>query len=84
MLSRPFTDALGSPAEIGMTSWLLFVMFNCDFVTFPCGILGQVSHLIVSIPDLFPFSYFGVLMHHGMAECHLPFGGHSDRDLDFT
>ena len=35
-----------------LTSCLLFVMFNCVFVTFPCGILGQVWHLIVSIPDL--------------------------------
>ena len=27
-------------------------MFNCVFFTFPCGILGQVLYLIVSIPDL--------------------------------
>ena len=27
-------------------------MFNCVFVAFPCGILGQVLDLIVSIPDL--------------------------------
>ena len=26
----------------GLTSWLLFVTFDCVFVTFPCGILGQV------------------------------------------
>ena len=25
---------------------------NCIFVTFPCGILGQVWNLIVSFPDL--------------------------------
>ena len=25
---------------------------NCVFVTFPCGILGQVWYLIVSFPDL--------------------------------
>ena len=31
---------------------LLFVMFNFIFVTFTCGILGQVWYLIVSIPDL--------------------------------
>ena len=30
----------------------LCVMFNCDFVTFPCGVLGQVCCLIVSISDL--------------------------------
>ena len=26
--------------------------FYCVFVTFPCGILGQVWYLIVSFPDL--------------------------------
>ena len=40
--------ALWSPAGQGF----LFVMFNCVFVTFLCGILGQVWYLIVSIPDL--------------------------------
>ena len=34
----------------------------CDvllcFLTFTCGILGQVWYLIVSIPDLCHFSYF--------------------------
>ena len=33
-------------------------MFDCVFVTFPCGILGQVWYLIVSIPDLGRLSYF--------------------------
>ena len=58
MLSRLFIDALWSPAGTGPTSWLLFVMFNCVFVTFPCGVLGQVWFLIVSIPDLCHHSYF--------------------------
>ena len=31
---------------------LLYVMFYCVFVTFPCGVLGQVYYLIVSIHDL--------------------------------
>ena len=52
-----FVAALWSPAGKGLTSWLLFVMFNCVFVTFPCGILGQVWYLIVSIPDLCLLSY---------------------------
>ena len=39
-------------------SWLLFVMLNCVFVTFPCGILGQMCYMIVSIPDLCHLSYF--------------------------
>ena len=42
MLSRLFIAALMSSAGKGLTSWLSFVMFNCVFVTFPCGILGQV------------------------------------------
>ena len=35
MLSPLFIAALWSPAWKGLTSWLLFVMSNCDFVTFP-------------------------------------------------
>ena len=42
MLSRLFIVALWSPVGKGLTSWLLFVMSNCDFVTFPCVILSQV------------------------------------------
>ena len=57
-LIRLFVDASWSPAGKGLTSWLSFVMFNCVFVTFPCGILGQVWYSIVSIPDLCPISYF--------------------------
>ena len=47
-------------AGIGLTSWLSFVMFNCIFVTFPCGILSQVWYLIVSISDLCHLSYFHI------------------------
>ena len=53
-----FIVALASPAGIGLTSWLSFVMLICVFVIFPCGILGQVWCLIISIPDLCPFYYF--------------------------
>ena len=52
MLSCLFIAALWSPAGKGLASWPLFVMSYCDFVTFPCGILGQVWYLIVLIPDL--------------------------------
>ena len=58
MLLRLFIVALWSPAGKGLTSWLLFVMFNCVFVTFPCAILGQVWYFIVPLPDLFQLSYF--------------------------
>ena len=30
----------------------------CIFVTFPCGILGQMWYLIVSFPDLCRLYYF--------------------------
>ena len=35
----------------------------CVFVTFPCGILGQVWHLIVSFPDLCHIPFFLLVSH---------------------
>ena len=61
ILCRLSIAALWSPAEKELTSWLLFKMSNCDFVSFPCGILGQVWYLIVLIPDLCRLSYFPFL-----------------------
>ena len=58
MLSRLFIATLWSPDGKGPISWFLFLMFNCVFVNFPCGILGQVCYLIVSVPDLCRLSYF--------------------------
>ena len=68
MLSRLSIAALWSPAGKGLTSWRSFVMINCVFVTFPCGILGQVWYSIVMIPDpchlsdfyCFPTNYYVV------------------------
>ena len=37
---------------------LLYVMFSCVFVNFPCGILVQVWYLIVSFPDFCLLTYF--------------------------
>ena len=37
---------------------LLYVMFYCVFVTFPCGVLGQMWYLIVSNLDLCLLSCF--------------------------
>ena len=42
MLSHLLIAALRSPAGKGLTYWISFVMFNYDFITFPCDILGQV------------------------------------------
>ena len=58
MLSRLFIAALWSPAGKGLTSWLLILMFNFVFVTFPYGNLGQVWFLIVSIHNLCRLSHF--------------------------
>ena len=52
LLSDLFIAALWSPAGIGLTSLLMFVMSNCYFLTFPFGILDQVRYLIVWIPEL--------------------------------
>ena len=58
MLSGLFIAALWSPAGKWLTSWLLFVMCISIFVTFQCGILGQVWYLIISITDLCCLCYF--------------------------
>ena len=55
--ARLFVGALWSPADKGLTSWLSFVMSNCDVVT-SIGILGKVWCLIVSIPDICLIYYF--------------------------
>ena len=62
MILRLFIAFLWSPPWKGLTSSFLFVMFNCGFVTFQCGILGQVWYLIVSIPDLCCLSYFNLFV----------------------
>ena len=59
---RLFICALWPPAGKGLTSWLLFVVSNCEFCHFRIGILGQVWYLIVSIPDLCTLTYFNHFM----------------------
>ena len=54
---RLFICALWSPTGKGLTSWLSFVVSNCEFVTFPLA-RGQVWYSIVSIPDLCTLTYF--------------------------
>ena len=52
---RLFIISMLSPAGKGLTSWLSFVISNCEVVIFPL-----VS--IVSIPDICPLSYFNVTL----------------------
>ena len=47
MLLRLFTAALWPPAGKALIYWLSFLILNYVFVTFPCGVLGQVWYLIV-------------------------------------
>ena len=56
LCARLFICALWSPAGIGLTSWLSFVVSNCEFVTFP--LVSWVRYLIVTIPDLCTLTYF--------------------------
>ena len=60
MLLRLFIAAVWSPTGKGLTSWLLFLMFMCVFVTFLFGILGQVLYFIVSFPDICCHSYLDI------------------------
>ena len=57
---------------------LLCVMFYYVFVTFPCGVLGQLWCLDVSMPDLNLHSYFyywqGQFQNEGFSIKSSPFG----------
>ena len=58
ILSCLFFAALWPPAGKGLSSWLSCVRcFLGVFVTFPCGVPGQVWYLIVLIPDLILLPY---------------------------
>ena len=56
LCARLFICALWSPARKGLTSWLSFVVSNCEFVTFPlvslvgCGTL--LYRLLIFAPLL--------------------------------
>ena len=52
ILSCLFITTLLSSAGKGITFWLSCKDDFCVFVIVPCGGLGQVLYLIVSIPDL--------------------------------
>ena len=56
LCARLFICALWSPAGKGLTSWLSFVVSNCEFVTFP--LVSWVRYFIVSIPDRCTLTYY--------------------------
>ena len=41
--------ALWSPAGKGLSSWLSFVMSNCEGVTFPIGILDPLYRFVIFV-----------------------------------
>ena len=55
MLSRMLIAALWSPYGKGLASWLSFVVLNCVFATFQCGIRCLAMrkagnpHILVSV-----------------------------------
>ena len=55
--ARLFIDALWSPAGKGLTSWLSFVMSNCDVVTFQIVFWLRCGVWLYRF-DLCPLSFF--------------------------
>ena len=49
LCARLFTCALWSPAGKGLTSWLSFVVSNCEFVTFPLVSWLSLTDLLILI-----------------------------------
>ena len=48
LCARLFICALWSPAGKGLTSWLSFVVSNCEFVTFPLVSLVSLTYFYPS------------------------------------
>ena len=58
LCARLFICSLWSSAGKELTSWLSFVVSNCEFVTFPLVSWVGFWYLIVSTPDLCTLTYF--------------------------
>ena len=59
-----FICALWSPAGKGLTSWLSFVVSNCEFVTFPLVSWPQGQCLIMQFLSMHLLLNHGMLQHH--------------------
>ena len=69
-------SVLSVPCSHMITCWrradllaLLCIMFSCVFVTFLCGVPGQVWYLVVFIPDLCPSSLLLSSMERHLEQC---------------
>ena len=66
LCARLFICALWSPAGKGLTSWLSFVVSNCEFVTFPlvswvrCGTWLYRFLIFAPLLTLIVLNYFGL------------------------
>ena len=56
--ARVFIDGMWSPAGKELTSWLSFVFYNCEVVTFP---LVSGSGVVLDCIDSRPFALFRTL-----------------------
>ena len=64
LCARLFTCALWSPAGKGLTSWLSFVVSNCEFVTFPLVswvVCGTWLYRLLIFAPLLTLMFFSVL-----------------------
>ena len=74
LTTLPFYAFLSVHCSLMVTCWEMadllarvYVKFSCVFLTFSCGVLGQVWYLIVSIPDLSILTYF---VHYNFLKLH--------------
>ena len=58
LLSLPSVMAVYCSFVVSCWERADLVTFSCAFVTFPCGVLGQLWYLFVSIPVICFLSYF--------------------------
>ena len=69
-----FICAFRSPAGKGLTSWLSFVVYNCEFVTFPlvswvsCGLVDLPYQTLIRFTSIYVIIRFTLLdfnlIHH--------------------
>ena len=59
--ARLFIDALWSPSGNGLTSLLSFVMYNCEFATFPLGSLVRCGTFLIFVHFLKIFRNFNIV-----------------------